>query len=36
MMPAHLLEAKWKAGNYNHMWGINTAPDSSSATARTK
>ncbi len=27
VMPAHLLEAEWKAGNYNHMWGINTAPD---------
>jgi peptide/nickel transport system substrate-binding protein len=27
VMPAHLLEAEWKAGNYNHMWGINTSPD---------
>jgi len=27
VMPAHVLEAEWKAGNYNHMWGINTAPD---------
>jgi peptide/nickel transport system substrate-binding protein len=27
VMPAHLLEAEWRAGNYNHMWGINTAPD---------
>jgi peptide/nickel transport system substrate-binding protein len=27
VMPAHILEAEWKAGNYNHMWGINTAPD---------
>jgi peptide/nickel transport system substrate-binding protein len=27
VMPAHLLEAEWKAGNYNHMWGINTPPE---------
>lgn len=27
VMPAHILEGEWKNGNYNHMWGINTAPD---------
>jgi peptide/nickel transport system substrate-binding protein len=27
VMPAHILEPAWKAGNYNHTWGINTPPD---------
>jgi peptide/nickel transport system substrate-binding protein len=27
VMPAHILEPVWKAGNYNHIWGIDTAPD---------
>ncbi len=27
VMPAHILEPVWKAGNYNHTWGIDTAPD---------
>ncbi|MGB9379662.1 ABC transporter substrate-binding protein [Candidatus Binatus sp.] len=27
VMPAHILEGEWKNGNFNHMWGINTAPD---------
>lgn len=27
IMPAHILEPAWKAGNFNHTWGINTPPD---------
>jgi peptide/nickel transport system substrate-binding protein len=27
VMPAHILEPVWKEGNYNHIWGIDTAPD---------
>ena len=27
VMPAHILEPAWKAGNYNHTWGIDTPPD---------
>src|SRR5208283_4164035 len=27
VMPAHILEPVWKAGNYNHAWGIDTSPD---------
>ena len=27
VMPAHILEPIWKAGNYNHTWGIDTPPD---------
>ena len=27
VMPAHILEPVWKAGNYNHTWGIDTSPD---------
>ena len=26
-MPAHILEPVWKAGNFNHTWGIDTPPD---------
>ena len=26
VMPAHILEPVWKAGNYNHTWGIDTPP----------
>jgi len=26
VMPAHVLEPAWKAGNYNHTWGIDTPP----------
>jgi peptide/nickel transport system substrate-binding protein len=27
VMPAHILEPVWKAGNYNHTWGIDTPPE---------
>jgi peptide/nickel transport system substrate-binding protein len=27
VIPAHILEAAWKAGNFNHMWGIDTPAD---------
>jgi peptide/nickel transport system substrate-binding protein len=27
VIPAHVLEPVWKAGNFNHSWGINTPPD---------
>jgi peptide/nickel transport system substrate-binding protein len=27
VIPAHILEAIWKAGDFNHTWGIDTAPD---------
>jgi peptide/nickel transport system substrate-binding protein len=27
VMPAHVLEPAWKAGNFNHTWGINAPPD---------
>ena len=27
VMPAHILESVWKAGNFNHTWGIDTPPD---------
>jgi peptide/nickel transport system substrate-binding protein len=27
IIPAHILEPIWKAGNFNHTWGINTPPD---------
>jgi peptide/nickel transport system substrate-binding protein len=27
VMPAHVLEPVWKAGNYNHTWGIDTPAD---------
>ncbi len=26
VIPAHILEPIWKAGNFNHTWGINTPP----------
>lgn len=26
VIPAHILEPVWKAGNFNHFWGINTPP----------
>jgi peptide/nickel transport system substrate-binding protein len=26
VIPAHILEPVWKAGNFNHAWGINTQP----------
>ncbi len=26
-IPAHILEPIWKAGNFNHAWGIDTPPD---------
>ncbi len=26
VIPAHILEPVWKAGNFNHWWGINTPP----------
>lgn len=26
IVPAHILEPIWKAGNFNHAWGINTPP----------
>lgn len=26
VIPAHILEPVWKAGNFNHSWGINTPP----------
>src|SRR5216683_581597 len=26
-IPAHILEPIWKAGNFNHAWGIDTLPD---------
>jgi peptide/nickel transport system substrate-binding protein len=26
LMPAHILEPVWKAGNFNHTWGIDTPP----------
>lgn len=26
VIPAHVLESVWKAGNYNHTWGIDTPP----------
>ncbi len=26
VIPAHILEPLWKAGNFNHSWGINTPP----------
>lgn len=26
VMPAHILEPVWKAGNFNHSWGIDTPP----------
>ena len=26
VIPAHILEPAWKAGNFNRTWGINTAP----------
>jgi peptide/nickel transport system substrate-binding protein len=26
VVPAHILEPVWKAGNFNHFWGINTPP----------
>jgi peptide/nickel transport system substrate-binding protein len=26
VIPAHVLEPVWKAGNFNHSWGINTPP----------
>jgi peptide/nickel transport system substrate-binding protein len=26
VIPAHVLEPVWKAGNFNHAWGINTPP----------
>ena len=25
VIPAHILEPVWKAGNFNHTWGIDTA-----------
>ncbi len=31
--PAHILEPVWKAGNFNHYWGINTPPDKIIGTA---
>jgi peptide/nickel transport system substrate-binding protein len=27
VIPAHILEPIWKAGNFNHTWGIDTPPD---------
>jgi peptide/nickel transport system substrate-binding protein len=27
VIPAHILEPVWKAGDFNHTWGINTPPD---------
>jgi peptide/nickel transport system substrate-binding protein len=27
VIPAHILEPAWKAGNFNHMWGIDTPAD---------
>jgi len=27
VIPAHILEPRWKAGDFNHSWGINTPPD---------
>src|SRR5580692_8460508 len=27
IIPAHILEPIWKAGNFNHAWGINTPPE---------
>jgi peptide/nickel transport system substrate-binding protein len=27
VIPAHILEPVWKAGDFNHTWGINTAAD---------
>lgn len=27
VIPAHVLEPVWKAGNFNHTWGIDTPPD---------
>ena len=27
VIPAHILEPLWKAGDFNHAWGINTPPD---------
>ena len=27
VIPAHVLEPIWKAGDFNHAWGINTPPD---------
>jgi len=27
VIPAHILEPVWKAGNFNHTWGIDTPPD---------
>jgi peptide/nickel transport system substrate-binding protein len=27
VIPAHILEPVWKAGNFNHTWGIDTSPD---------
>jgi len=27
VIPAHILEPIWKAGNFNHTWGIDTSPD---------
>jgi peptide/nickel transport system substrate-binding protein len=26
VLPAHVLEPVWKAGNFNHTWGIDTPP----------
>ena len=27
VIPAHILEPVWKAGNFNHAWGIDTPPN---------
>jgi peptide/nickel transport system substrate-binding protein len=27
VIPAHILESVWKAGNFNHTWGIDTSPE---------
>ncbi len=27
MIPAHILEPVWKAGDFNHTWGIDTPPE---------
>jgi peptide/nickel transport system substrate-binding protein len=27
VIPAHILEPVWKAGNFNHTWGIDTPPE---------
>jgi len=27
IIPAHILEPSWKAGNFNHTWGIDTPPE---------